>query len=334
MIDAPRNHLQHSHEHYCSGEHQMRRIGLLHPGAMGASIGAAARSNQYTVLWASAGRTASTHARARRANLEDAGTMAELLKASEIVLSVCPPHAAEDVASEVAQLGFSGVYAECNAVSPDRTRAIQRIVEGGGAHYVDGGIIGGPAWTREAKTHLYLSGPRAKEVADCFVGSPLQSSVISDRIGAASALKMGYAAYTKGTTALLTAILGMVEKEGVRAELARQWGDAFTDQAVRRVCANTAKAWRFVGEMQEIAATFKGAGLPGGFHQAAADVFERLEEFKDHTEPPAIETVLEALLKDDWGRRPETSLTRHDAENLVHSRRALPSSRPERGKRC
>jgi hypothetical protein len=147
--------------------------------------------------------------------------------------------------------------------------------------------------------HLYLSGPRAKEVADCFVGSPLQSSVISDRIGAASALKMGYAAYTKGTTALLTAILGMVEKEGVRAELAGQWGDAFTDQAVRRVCANTAKAWRFVGEMQEIAATFKGAGLPSGFHEAAADVFERLEEFKDRTEPPAIESVLKTLLRDD-----------------------------------
>jgi 3-hydroxyisobutyrate dehydrogenase-like beta-hydroxyacid dehydrogenase len=222
-----------------------------------------------------------------------------LVKASEIVLSVCPPHAAEDVAREVAQLGFSGVYAECNAVSPDRTRAIQHIVEGAGAHYVDGGIIGGPAWTREAKTHLYLSGPRAKEVADCFAGSPLRSSVISDRIGAASALKMGYAAYTKGTTALLTAILGLVEREGVRAELAGQWGDAFTEQTVRRVCANTAKAWRFVGEMQEIAATFKGAGLPGGFHEAAADVFERLEEFKDHTEPPAIESVLKALLRDD-----------------------------------
>ena len=90
----------------------MRRIGLLHPGAMGASVGAAARSNQHTVLWASAGRTGSTHARARRANLEDAGTVAELVKASEIVLSVCPPHIAEEVASEVAQLGFSGVYVE------------------------------------------------------------------------------------------------------------------------------------------------------------------------------------------------------------------------------
>src|SRR5919109_173610 len=277
----------------------MRRIGLLHPGAMGASVGAAARSNQHTVLWASTGRSASTCARARRAKLQDAGTVAELVHASELVLSVCPPHAAEEVAREVAQLGFSGIYVECNAISPDRTRAIQRIVEAAGAHYVDGGIIGSPAWTREAGTHLYLSGPRAEEVAACFAGSPLQTPVISERIGAASAIKMGYAAYTKGTTALLTAILGVVEKEGVRAELARQWGDTFTAQSVRRVCANTAKAWRFVGEMQEIAATFRGAGLPGGFHEAAAEVFERLEAFKDHDEPPAIESVLQALLKRD-----------------------------------
>jgi 3-hydroxyisobutyrate dehydrogenase-like beta-hydroxyacid dehydrogenase len=277
----------------------MRRIGLLHPGAMGASVGAAARSNQHTVLWASAGRTPSTHARARRANLEDAGTVPELVKASEIVLSVCPPHVAEEVAHEVAHLGFSGVYVECNAISPDRTRAIQRIVEDAGADYVDGGIVGGPAWAREAKTHLYLSGPRAEEVAACFEGSPLRAPVIGERIGAASALKMGYAAYTKGTTALLTAILGMVEKEGVRAELANQWGETFTDQTVRRVCANTAKAWRFVGEMYEIAATFEGAGMPGGFHRAAAEVYERLEAFKDQTEPPPIESVLKVLLKDD-----------------------------------
>jgi 3-hydroxyisobutyrate dehydrogenase-like beta-hydroxyacid dehydrogenase len=275
----------------------MRRIGLLHPGDMGASVGAAVRSNQHTVLWASAGRTASTWERARRAGLEDADTVPALVKASEIILSVCPPHAAQDVAREVMQLGFSGVYVDCNAISPDRTRAIQRIIEDAGAHYVDGGIIGGPAWTREAGTHLYLSGPRAEEVAACFAGSPLEAPVISERIGAASAVKMGYAAYTKGTTALLTAILGVVEKEGVRADLAQQWGEAFTKQTIRRVCANTAKAWRFVGEMHEIAATFRGAGLPGGFHQAAAEVYERLAAFKDQDEPPAIEAVLEALLK-------------------------------------
>ena len=112
----------------------MRRIGLLHPGAMGASVGAAACSNHHTVLWASAGRSTGTCARARRAKLEDAGTVAALVNASEIVLSVCPPHAAEEVATEVAHLGFSGVYVECNAICPDRTRAIQRIVEKAGAH--------------------------------------------------------------------------------------------------------------------------------------------------------------------------------------------------------
>ena len=273
-------------------------IGLIHPGAMGASVGAAASSNAHTVLWASHGRSQDTHARAQRAKLTDVGTVSALVQASDMVLSVCPPHAAQDVAHDVAQLGFSGVYVDCNAISPERTRAIQRIVEKAGAHYVDGGIIGGPAWKRDAGTHLYLSGVRAKEVAACFDGSPLQTPVISERIGAASAVKMGYAAYTKGTTALLTAILGMVEKEGVRAELTQQWGNSFAEQTVRRVCANTAKAWRFVGEMHEIAATFREAGLPGGFHDAAAEVFERLASFKEQTEPPAIESVLEVLLRD------------------------------------
>jgi 3-hydroxyisobutyrate dehydrogenase-like beta-hydroxyacid dehydrogenase len=264
---------------------------------MGASVGAAARSNQHTVLWASQGRSQDTWERARRADLEDIGTVPELVRTSGIVLSVCPPHAAADVAHTVAELGFSGIYVECNAVSPNRTRAIQRIVEDAGADYVDGGIIGGPAWTRDAKTHLYLSGPRAEEVAACFAGSPLVTPVLSERIGAASAIKMGYAAFTKGTTALLTAILGMVEKEGVRADLARQWGDTFTQQTIRRVCANTAKAWRFEGEMYEIAATFSDAGLPGEFHQAAAQIYKRLASFKDREEAPQIEEVLDVLLQ-------------------------------------
>jgi 3-hydroxyisobutyrate dehydrogenase-like beta-hydroxyacid dehydrogenase len=265
---------------------------------MGASVGAAATGNGHTVLWASQGRSPDTQVRAQRAKLTDVGSVSALVKTSDIVLSVCPPHAAQDVAHDVAQLGFSGVYVDCNAISPERTRTIQRIVEKAGAHYVDGGIIGGPAWKRDAGTHLYLSGTRAREVAACFDDSPLQTPVISERIGAASAVKMGYAAYTKGTTALLTAILGMVEKEGVREELAQQWGNSFTEQTVRRVCANTAKAWRFVGEMHEIAATFREAGLPGGFHDAAAEVFERLAAFKEQTEPPAIESVLEVLLRD------------------------------------
>jgi len=277
----------------------MTRIGLIHPGAMGASVGAAARSNHHTVLWASQGRSADTIARAQRANLEDVGTVAHLVAASDIVLSVCPPHAAGDVAREVLALGFAGIYVDCNAVSPNRTRAIQQLVERAGATYVDGGIIGGPAWTRDAGTHLYLSGQRAADVSACFTGSPLRAPVISDRIGAASALKMGYAAYTKGTTALLTAILGMVEKEGVRADLERHWGDTFATQTIRRVRTNTAKAWRFEGEMYEIAETFRDAGLPGEFHLAAAHIYKRLASFQEQDEAPPIEAVLSVLLQGD-----------------------------------
>ena len=275
----------------------MTHIGLLHPGAMGASVGAAAAGNGHAVLWASRGRSAATLERARRGGLQDVATVPEVLAASEILLSICPPHAAEEVAAEVAKCAFAGLYVDCNAVSPERTRGIQRIVEKGGAAYVDGGIIGGPAWTRESETSLYLSGPRAGEVSACFDDGPLSAPVISERVGAASAIKMGYAAFTKGSTALLTAILGMVEREGVRADLARQWGETFTAQTVQRVRDNTAKAWRFEGEMHEIAATFHAAGLPGGFHQAAAEVFRRLADFKDYTEPPSIEAVLEVLLK-------------------------------------
>ncbi len=274
----------------------MKRIGLIHPGAMGASVGAAARSNQHTVLWASQGRSEDTIVRARQAHLEDVGSVADLVAASEIVLSICPPHAAGDVAREVMELGFTGIYVDCNAVSPNRARAIQQLVEAAGATYVDGGIIGGPAWKREDGTALYLSGRRATEVAECFTESALLAPVISDRIGAASAIKMTYAAFTKGTTALLTAILGVAEREGVRAELARQWGDDFTTKTLQRVCANTAKAWRFEGEMYEIAETFRGAGLPGGFHEAAAEVYKRLASFKDQDKAPGIEAVLSVLL--------------------------------------
>ena len=109
---------------------------------MGASVGAAASGNGHTVLWASQGRSAATRERARRGALQDVAAVPDVLALSEILLSVCPPHAAEEVAAEVARCGFAGLYVDCNAVAPERTRGIQRIVEKGGADYVDGGIIG------------------------------------------------------------------------------------------------------------------------------------------------------------------------------------------------
>ena len=270
----------------------MTVIGLISPGQMGASIGAAASHSATRVIWAGDGRSKASHTRASDAGLENGGTIDTLVKDSDIILSVCPPHYAEDVARQVKQRAFSGLFVDCNAIAPEKSRQIAERF--GYQNFVDGGIVGGPAWTSESGTRLYLSGDRSKEIAALFNNSPLETTIIPGEIGAASAMKMVFAAYTKGTTALLAAILGVAEKEGVRNVLESQWGQTFTEQTHHRVVANSAKAWRFEGEMQEIAATFENAGLPGGFHAAAAVVFERLAQFKDEPAADLVE-LLKAL---------------------------------------
>ena len=264
----------------------MTVIGLISPGQMGASIGAAASHSATRVIWAGDGRSKASHTRASDAGLENGGTIDTLVKDSDIILSVCPPHDAEDVARQVKQRAFPGLFVDCNAIAPEKSRQIAERF--GYQNFVDGGIVGGPAWKSESGTRLYLSGDRSKEIAALFNNSPLETTIIPGEIGAASAMKMVFAAYTKGTTALLAAILGVAEKEGVRNVLESQWGQTFTEQTYQRVVANSAKAWRFEGEMQEIAATFENAGLPGGFHAAAAVVFERLAQFMDE---PAVDIV-------------------------------------------
>lgn len=274
----------------------MAIVGLVNPGEMGAAVGAAVAGAGHRVMWASIGRSQATRQRAERAGLIDCGTLSRLVAGAEIILSVCPPHSAQDVAEAVAGLGFSGVYLDANAISPARARHIEQIVTAAGAIFVDGSITGGPAWEPGGNTVLHLSGSVATAIAELFAGSPFATNVVSDQTGAASALKMAFAANTKGTTALLTAILGLAEKEGVRPQLEALWGETFTEQVHRRVAGNTAKAWRFVGEMEEIADAFEAAGLNNGFHVAAADTYSRLAEFKDQDETPSIEEVLEKLL--------------------------------------
>lgn len=269
-------------------------IGLVSPGKMGASVGAAAAGNDHQVIWAGDGRGAASHQRASDAGLEDCGSMTSVVNRSEVILSVCPPHDAENVGREVADAGFQGTFVDCNAIAPQRSRSLASLFSPG--TFVDAGIIGGPAWSRESGTRLYLSGPGAADIANLFKDSPLEALVVSDQIGSASALKMVFAAYTKGSTALLTAILAVAEKEGVRAALESQWGNHFSTQTHHRVVTNSEKAWRFAGEMREIAATFESAGQPGGFHLAAAEVFESLSGFKDHP-ADSIEALLAVLTK-------------------------------------
>ena len=280
------------------------QVGFLHPGLMGISLAASAKNAGHTVYWVSDGRSESTRERAAKFDLLDARTLEELSETCSVIVSVCPPHAAEEVASQVLATSYQGLYLDANAISPQKAERIGQAMAQAGVSFVDGGIIGGPAW-QAGRTWLYLAGKKADLVASCFAAGPLETSVIGESIGKASALKMCYAANTKGTSALLAAILASAETLGVRQELEAQWSRGnsdFAEQTQNRVRRVTAKAWRFVGEMDEIAATFAGAGLPGDFHAAAAVVYRRIAHFKDAAETPPLEDVLDALSQEGGTR--------------------------------
>ncbi|HYJ66522.1 MAG TPA: DUF1932 domain-containing protein [Nocardioidaceae bacterium] len=252
-------------------------IGLLHPGDMGSMVGARLREAGHPVGWASDGRSPATKERAEEGGLADLGTVADLVAASDVVLSICPPHAALDVARQVATGGYDGVFVDANAVAPTTARGIGDVVTAAGATYVDGGIVGSPPVEADT-TRLYLSGPHADAVAALFADTVVEAVVVDDRIGSASAVKMTYAAWTKGTQAMLLAIDAVARHEGVDAVLRREWARSLPDldeRVTRATAAADRKGWRWVGEMEEIAKTFGAAGAPSGFHEAAAEVYRR-----------------------------------------------------------
>ncbi len=284
----------------------IKTVALLHPGNMGVTIGAAAVASGARVVWASDRRSQATQDRARQAGLVDMENLTNAVRASDVVLAVCPPHAALDLARSVAEHNFRGIYVDANAVSRSTAERIGETVTKAGASFVDGGIIGSPV-RRAGTTRLYLSGARAPEVAELFSKSMLDARAIGAEPGAASALKVAYAAWTKCTDALLLAIRALAAREGVDGALLKEWALSQPDlerRSLRAAAVATPKAWRYVGEMKEIAATFEGAGLPSGFHLAASDIYERLAPFKNCTDrPPAVTDVIDALRASSEKRR-------------------------------
>jgi 3-hydroxyisobutyrate dehydrogenase-like beta-hydroxyacid dehydrogenase len=271
-------------------------IGLLHPGEMGASLGAVLTKAGHEVLYVASGRSSATRERAVQAGLRDAGSLPALLEQVGVVLSVCPPSAALDVATDVMQAGFGGLYLDANAIAPQSALEIAALVQAGQATYVDGGIIGAPV-RAPGQTCLYLSGAAAPVVADLFAGSMLKTRVLGEALQAASALKMAYAAWSKGSAALLLASRALARAAGVEEALVQEWQDSSPELLVRveRAATSSAKkGWRWVGEMEEIASSLRQHDLPDGFHMAAAEVFRRLEGFKDAGSN--LDAVLEALV--------------------------------------
>ena len=273
-------------------------IGVLHPGEMGAAVGAALRTAGQTVVWASSGQSPATAHRAEEAGLEDVGTLEELGRRSDIAIALCPPHAAVDVARAVPR--FAGIYVDANAVSPATAGTIAGLV----GRCVDGGIVGPPP-RRPGTTRLYLSGADAPFVAHLFGGTVVDARVISESLGAASALKMAFAAWTKGTSALLLAARAVARAEGVEELLLDEWRLSLPhlpEQSNAAARSALGKGWRWVGEMGQIAETFAAAGLPDGFHRAAAEIYARSPHGEYAAQDKALERVLAALLENPEGQ--------------------------------
>jgi 3-hydroxyisobutyrate dehydrogenase-like beta-hydroxyacid dehydrogenase len=233
-------------------------IAVLHPGEMGSAVAAALG---HDVTWVGDGRSETTAERARAANMTPGNPLD-----ADVILSICPPHAALGVARSVS--GFTGIYVDANAISPARSREVRALVPH--AAFVDGGIIGGPPAPGAASTRLYLTGERAPEVAARFEDTIVDARLAPD----ASALKMAYAAWTKGSAALLLAAHQLAEAYGVGDALDAEWDDLGLHARLESAqAAKAAKGWRWIAEMEEIADTFAAKDLPDGFHRAAAEVY-------------------------------------------------------------
>jgi 3-hydroxyisobutyrate dehydrogenase-like beta-hydroxyacid dehydrogenase len=271
-------------------------IGVLHPGEMGATVAAQLAGRGHRLLWASTGRGPETAERAERAGLEDVGTLPALTERSDVVLSVCPPHAALDLASAVER--FSGLWVDANAVAPATAHAIAARIEAAGATFVDGAIVGPPPH-RSGTTRLYLSGSAAARIASLFEGTALEAVVIAERIGSASAIKMAYAAWTKGSQALLLAARGLARAEGVEDALIAEWElsqPELLDRSQRAAAVALRHGWRWAGEMEEIARALAQHDLPVGFHESAAELYARVPRVEGATlDEQAVDAVMRAL---------------------------------------
>ena len=260
----------------------VQTVGILSPGEMGGAVGGALREDGLDVITCLAGRSDRTRASGAAHGFREVPDIESLVRESDLVLSILvPAHApvaARSVAAALEATGAGTPFADCNAIAPATVRGMAPEIERAGGSFIDAGIIGGAPRAGYAP-RFYASGPDAHILGE-LDGRGITVVPIGAEIGRASAVKMCYAAGTKGTMALQTALLVAAERLGVFEELR---GELLQSQAATysRAAASTSRlskvAGRFVGEMEEIAATFESVGVPGGFHRAAADIFRLVD---------------------------------------------------------
>ncbi|MGW4597002.1 DUF1932 domain-containing protein [Streptomyces sp. NPDC004457] len=258
-------------------------VGILHPGSMGAAVAARAATNAAEVLWCETGRSTASVERAAQVGLTPVATLAELLDRSDIVISLCPPAAAEDLARDVAGHRFAGVYVEANAINPIRTQRIAGLLEPD-ATVVDGGVVGSPPIGGKTPT-LYLSGPATatERVEALFASTAVRTAVLGTEVGKASALKLSYASFQKTSRVLVALAVGMAREYGVDQELievASKRTDSYLSEP-QYIPKTAARAWRWGPELEEAADTLAAIGLPPELLRAAASTLARWNDAKD-----------------------------------------------------
>jgi 3-hydroxyisobutyrate dehydrogenase-like beta-hydroxyacid dehydrogenase len=254
----------------------------MSPGDMGHSVGALLRRNGLRAIACLEGRSARTHGLATRAGIEAVPTYEDLVREADLLLSILvpaqAPHAAGRVAQALAETGATLTYADCNAIAPQTAVAIgAQIVEAGGT-FVDASIIGGPP-RGQSRPHVYVSGPDTGAM-EALADYGMHVIAIGGEIGLASAIKMCYAAWTKGSTALFTELLVAARAMGVFEALEREFQSSQSAMIVRmqRLPAMPIKSRRFVGEMLEIAKAFGDVGMTPNMLKGAADVYQFVGE--------------------------------------------------------
>ncbi|WP_432127447.1 DUF1932 domain-containing protein [Streptomyces sp. bgisy082] len=274
----------------------MTILGILHPGSMGAAVGAQAKAQGADVLWCAEGRSSASKERARRYGLAATADLTELCGRCDVIISLCPPANAIEVAEAVATESYPGIYVDANAIAPASMAQIGDLLMPSAAAVVDGAVVGSPP-SEAKKPRLYLSGPEepAATVAQLFQGSAVQPIVLEGGIGKASALKLAYTSYQKASRVLATVAYALASDHGVEEELldiARDRTTSYlTDTAYFPKTA--ARAWRWAPELREAARTLDDVGLPTALMDASAQVLERWASLKD--QPPRIEEALNQL---------------------------------------
>tara|TARA_B100000749_G_C18443200_1_gene473103 strand:- start:1049 stop:1948 length:900 start_codon:yes stop_codon:yes gene_type:complete len=269
----------------------VKTVAILSPGDMGHAVGKVLGKSGLDVITCLAGRSQRTFDLAEAGNFRIVGSMEKLVKEADLILSILVPDKAKSLAEEVADTlrltGENTYFADCNAVSPDSAKEIATIINESGGRYIDGGIIGS-APTKGDTTRFYVSGPDAHVVTE-LNGRGIIVKAIGDKVGQASGIKMCYAALTKGTNTLQVALLTAAQKMGLIEALREEFSysqQSHLSAMERGIPRLPANSHRWIGEMEEISATFEALGVTPYFHMGAAEMYKLLNSTPFAKETP------------------------------------------------